>query len=322
MNVRYSPILQICFVAILSCGCAHIRYPIERYKVIAYLPRIHKGIYLPLQFPLYFYPFDTTYTSYVFSDGSRLYIHAGDKNLYWTAGAKVILGDTNTAVVLRSRGRYFYIFDIDKGKLTYRLPMYVKDVNLWSYDTLIVLGLHEGKIFHLVPLYPELDSVRYKCGEIHYHRIIKSFGEYPEPVIHSLMPMRFALSDNRDIFVPSINAYKIYHYRGDTLVDTIVHPDVNRIPPPEYLEDTARVIVYNLGAIDGIAYYDDKLFISGYRHSSMDWRTCKTTFWVDVYDFKHKKWSNIIRDTLPTYVLYSDKKGVYVLHAGRVERWR
>ena len=77
----------MCFIAILGCGCAHIRYPIYRYEVITYLSRINKGEYLPLQFPMYFYSLDSTYSSYIFGDAC-LYIHVGDRNLFWTVAER------------------------------------------------------------------------------------------------------------------------------------------------------------------------------------------------------------------------------------------
>ena len=269
-----------------------------------------------LSIPEYFYPLDATCSSYILEAGSLLFIHSGDKDIRWIGGTKAIFYNHNTALVL-SFGT-LYLLDINNGKLRYNLPMRVMDFHIWSRDTLILLGNYNGKIFHIIPLYPEYIKEQ---SERIYHRITRSFGEYPEMVFDELAPLQFAVSETHEIFVPSINAYKIYHYKGDTLMDTIIHPDVNRIPPMTFIEDTACIIVYNLGGINGIAYFDGKLYISGYRYSSLT-GTRNPMYWMDIYDLQHNKWTEAIKDDLLVCVTHSDKTGVYLIHAGRVERWR
>jgi len=260
------------------------------------------------------YPFDFCRTgtkNYILDLGKERLIHVYNENqkvdeinlfLDYPDIKKILA--INDSIFVLYRSTIGIIYD-KKEQKKINLSFFAHNMALFGDDTIILLGLKKDKIFHVL-------DFEGNC--------VADFGEFPENIEPLVGPRDFWIKKDT-IYVAGINQYRIYRYIDMKLIDYFEYPDSNFIREP--IKDKFGDIyqIYHLSGINGVVDFNNKLYISTFKHEPIQARKAKSTFSIDIFDKTSKKLLQHITYDSMIVPVYADKNWLYLINGSSIIRW-
>ena len=207
----------------------------------------------------------------------------------------------DTTFFLTFSGGNLYSKNMDGDEKYLDLDFKVNDFSFLNKDTLILLGLKDSTIFHLI----DRDG-----------NTVSDFGKPPEKLDHDIGLLDF-LVEGDTIYVASINEYRIYRYIDKELFDSY-KADRPEIKGP--VREKGKK--YRLSGINGIAASKDRLYVSTFLHKPINRFKANSCFTLDVFDKNSRKYLSTTKYDSIIVPFFADHNWLYLISGSKVIKRR